>query len=429
MEHIFRKSLIAISLSMVMVPSAYATNGLAPTGLGQIHKAMGGAAVGNPQNTTTMMMNPAAASFVSDGFDVGGEIFKPNRTVTSNLPVGPGSIGGSVYKGDAASAFFIPEAAFKKDMGKYSVGIVAYGNGGMNTSFKPNSPMFPTGAPAPNNFAPFNGGAPSTTGVDLKQLFVAPTISTKINENHSVGLSINLVAQQFHATGLQAFQGNPRVNPAKLEAFQDPGTSTSTGIGATLGWMGKINENFTVGASYRLKTKMSDFDKYKGLFPGGSMDVPAALAIGMSTHITPDTLVAVDWQRIYYKDVKATGNPFNAPGLFGDSNGPGFGWDNQNVFKIGLKTQATPKLALMAGYNHGKSPVGSEDTFFNALTPAVVEDHLSVGFEYALSKKSSIVGSYIHTFENEVKGDLAQMQPFDLKMDQDAVGIAYSKQF
>ena len=425
MQHIFKKTLLVSALTLAIAPAAYATNGLAPTGLGQVHKAMGGAAVGNPQNTTTMMTNPAAASFIEDGFDIGGELFKPNRTVTSSLPVGPGSPGGTEYNGDKASAFFIPEAAFKTTRGNYSLGIAAYGNGGMNTSFE-NSPIFPT-TPAGPPFAPFNGGSGSTTGIDLKQIFISPTISTKINPNHSVGLSINLVAQRFHATGLQAFAGNPRANPAKLEAFSDPGTSTSTGIGATIGWMGKLNNKVTMGASYRFKTKMSDFDKYVGLFPGGSMDVPAAATIGMSAKVSPRTTVALDIQKIYYTKIKATGNKFTAPGRFGDDNGPGFGWDDQTIYKLGVKHQVNPKLALMGGYNHGDSPVGPEDTFFGALTPAVTEDHLSLGFEYKLSKKSALTGSYTHTFGNEVKGDATQ--PFNLHMDQDAAGIGYSRTF
>lgn len=81
MKKIFNKALLATSLAMVIAPVAYATNGLAPTGLGQVHKAMGGAAVGNPENTMSLATNPASASFVDDGYDVELELFKPNRTV------------------------------------------------------------------------------------------------------------------------------------------------------------------------------------------------------------------------------------------------------------------------------------------------------------------------------------------------------------
>lgn len=426
MNSIFKKTILASSLALIVAPAAYATNGLAPTGLGQVHKAMGGAAAGNPQNTTSMMTNPAAASFIDDGYDVGGEIFKPNRTVKSN-------VFGTKYTGDGVSAFFIPEAAYKKSVGNYAVGITAYGNGGMNTDFEKatTSPEFPSqgqaGAPPAGTAIPFNGSPQGgRTGIDFQQLFISPTISAKLNEKHSVGLSVNFVAQQFQAKGLWALSPNS----ASPGDFTNRGKSKSYGVGATLGYMGQLNDKFTVGASYRLKTNMGKLKKYKGLFPnGGEMDVPAALTVGASVKVTPSTTVALDAQKIYYSDVSAIGNSSSIRKPFGSSGGPGFGWDDQTVYKVGVKTQATPKLAVMAGYNHGDSPVGPEDTFFGSLTPAVVEDHLSLGFEYALSKNSAVVGSYTHTFKNTVKGDLAKGQPFDLTMDQDAFGIGFSKTF
>ena len=411
---------------VIISPAAHATNGYAPVGLGLIHKAMGGAAVGNPQNTTTMMTNPAAASFVADGYDIGAEIFKPDRKATSN-------VFGTEFDGDAASAFFIPEGAYKRDMGKYSLGVVVFGNGGMNTSYKPNAPTFPSpggpGAPPAGTAIPFNAtpaGLVGTTGIDLQQLFIAPTISTKLNDNHSVGLSLNLVAQQFQAKGISALSPNS-IDPTN---FTDNGKSRSYGVGASLGWMGKLNDKFTMGASYRMKTSMGKFDEYKGLFAnGGEFDVPAALTVGASAKLSPKTTVAVDVQQIYYSDVDAIANSGQIMLPIGSVGGPGFGWEDQTIFKIGMKTQATPKLALMAGYNHASSPIGPEDTFFGVLAPGVVEDHVTLGFEYALSKKSSVIGQYRHAFENTVKGDLALGQPFDISMAQNAIGIAYSKQF
>lgn len=432
MRHNFKKTVLAASLALAIAPAVYATNGMAPTGLGQVHKAMGGAAVGNPQNTTSMMSNPAAASFIADGYDLGIELFRPDRKAISNLPAGGNSPGGTSYSGNGKSIFIIPEGAYKKNVGKYALGISVYGNGGMNTKYKKN-PVFPTGQPA-QPFAPMNGRKKGPTGINLEQLFIAPSISTKIGEKHSVGLAINFVMQSFKAQGIGAFQGDPRINPNEMKAFNNPGKNTTTGIGAQLGWMGQLNDIFTVGASYRLKTKMGAFKKYKGLFAdGGKLDIPASLAIGASAKVNPKTTVAVDIQQIYYSDVKAMSNAFTSQGRFGDKNGPGFGWEDQTIFKIGVKTQATPKLALMAGFNHGKAPLGAEDTFFNVLAPATVEDHLSLGFEYNLNKTSSIIGSYRHAFANKIKGlqspDSRKFQPFDLEMQQDAIGIAFSKRF
>ncbi len=424
---IFKRTLLTSSISFVLVaPVTFATNGLAPTGLGQEHKAMGGAAVGNPVNTMSMATNPASASFISDGWDVEMELFKPNRTVKrKDFPGLPGE----TFKGDEKSIFVIPGGGYKKQYNdKYAIGFSLYGNGGMNTEFK-KSPVFPTGAQPPNHIAPFNGGTGTNSGVNLEQLFVSPTLGIKLNERHSLGLSVNLVYQQFEAQGLEALTRNSG-DPAN---FTGRGVDSATGIGATIGWMGKLSDRTTMGASYRPQTRMGKFKKYAGLFPdGGRMDIPATFNVGFSTKITAKTTIAADVAQIYYSKVGAIGNSAQTPLPFGSNDGPGFGWDDQTVIKMGLKHQLNPKLALMVGYNHGNSPVDENDTFFNSLTPAVVEDHLSLGFDYKLNKNASIVGSYTHTFSNTVKGNMAnavQPQPFDLTMDQDAIGIGYSVKF
>lgn len=424
---IFKRSLLVSSLSIALVaPAAFATNGLAPTGIGQEHKAMGGAAVGHPVNSMSMASNPASASFISDGWDVELELFTPNRTVKrKDFP----GLSGETFKGNERSVFAIPGGGYKKQYNdKYAIGFSLYGNGGMNTEFK-NSPVFPTGQKPPNHVAPFNGGSGNNTGVNLEQLFISPTLGIKLNERHSIGISANLVYQQFSADGLEALKGNS----GDPKNFTGRGTDSATGVGATIGWMGKISDTTTLGASYRLKTKMSKFKKYAGLFPdGGRMDAPATLAVGLSRQVTPKTKIAIDLQKIYYSKVGAIGNSGQKQLPFGSNNGPGFGWDDQTIIKVGLKTKVNPKLSVMVGYNHGDSPVGREDTFFNSLTPAVVEDHFSLGFDYKLNKSASILGSYTHTFSNTVKGDLktaGQPQPFDLTMDQDAIGIGYSVKF
>ena len=438
MNQIFKKRVLAVSIALLMTPAVYATNGLAPTGLGQVHKAMGGAAAGNPENTTSMSTNPAAASFINDGYDVELELFKPNRTIyRKTLPAQMGGIPGKKYTANEKSVFFIPGGGYKKTINnKFSVGVAVYGNGGMNTEFKKGPTFISPGGPGyppAGSEIPFSQKPGERSGINLEQLFIAPTLGVKLNDRHSLGISANLVYQRFEAKGLQSLAGGS----ADQAHFTSTGTSSATGIGATIGWMGKLSETTTVGASYRMKTKMGKFKKYAGLFPDhGRMDIPASLTVGISSQVTPKTKLAFDIQQIYYSDTHAIGNPSDKkdasgnPLPFGVKNGPGFGWDDQTVYKVGVKHQKTPRLALMAGYNHGGSPVGPEDTFFGSLAPGVVEDHLSLGFEYKLSKNSSLLGSYTHTFSNKVKGDLIKKrQPFDLEMDQDAVGIGYSKTF
>lgn len=422
----FRKTTLAVSVLLALgAQSAFATNGLAPTGIGQTHKAMGGAAAGYAANTMSMGTNPAAASFIPDGYDVGAEVFMPNRSAT--LKPGFSMTGTAVEAdGNGDDMFLIPEAGYKRDMkGGLSVGIVAYGNGGMNTSYEGGVPF------GPGSF----GGPPGTkTGIDLMQLFVAPTASYQVSDKVAVGASVNLVAQRFEAEGLAAFAGLSS-DPASVS---DRGGATSTGVGGTVGIQGKISEQLSAGLAYRSKVNMGKLDEYKGLFPNeGEFDVPAATTVGIAFQATPQTLIAADVQKIEYSKVAAIGNGFNGLPL-GAAGGPGFGWSDQTVYKVGLKQQVNDGLAVMVGYNHADNPVSTEATTFNVLAPAVVEKHLSLGFEKKLTPKSKLTGSYMHAFENTVEGAGTPPAPgapplplsaYDLTMDQNAVGIAYSVEF
>lgn len=421
----FRKTTLAASILLAIAAQpALATNGLAPAGLGQTHKAMGGAAAGYAASPMSMATNPASASFAPDGYDVGAEVFIPNRTATLNAPFSPTGAAQEA-DGNGDEMFLIPEAGYKRDMkGGLSVGVVAYGNGGMNTAYDKGVPF------GPGSF----GGLPGTsTSIDLKQMFISPTASYKVSDNVAVGASANLVYQRFEAEGLGAFSGFSS-DPTHLT---DQGGDTSTGIGATVGIQGKLSDKLSAGLSYRSKIGMGKLEKYAGLFPnGGEFDVPAATTAGIAYQATPQTLIAADVQKIDYSKVDAVGNsPANGK-PFGSADGPGFGWEDQTVYKVGVKHQVNDGLALMAGYNHGDSPVGSDVTTVNVLAPAVVEKHISLGFEKKLTPKSKIVGSYIHAMENTVEGAATlpppgpiPMDAYDLSMDQDAIGIGYSVEF
>src|SRR6056300_460064 len=93
---------ILVSITSI---TAHATNGLAPTGLGNDHRSMGGAATGNPINSSSIASNPAAASFVDDGYDLGVELFQPDRSA---------SAGGMTFSGNGKENFIIPEGAYKR---------------------------------------------------------------------------------------------------------------------------------------------------------------------------------------------------------------------------------------------------------------------------------------------------------------------------
>ena len=148
-------------------------------------------------------------------------------------------------------------------------------------------------------------------------------------------------------------------------------------------------------------------------------------------------MFALDYQRINYAKVQAVGNPSTNQAPLGSDGGPGFGWRNINVIKLGIEYVYSPALTLRAGYNHSDNPVQSRDVSFNILAPGVIEDHVTLGLTYALGNGSELTASYMHAFENSVSGSSlfnslagpgAGGQE-TITMSQNSLGIAYGYRF
>jgi long-chain fatty acid transport protein len=280
-----------------------------------------------------------------------------------------------------------------------------------------------------NPFAAFGGTG--SAGVDLMQLFVAPTVAWK-SGNHAFGASLNLAYQRFKAEGIQGFAGFS-ASPGNVS---NRGYDDSTGFGVRVGWTGQVSPTVTLGATYQTKTKMGEFDKYSGLFANqGEFDIPENYGAGIAVKATPKLTVAADVLRINYNDVAAVGNPVDCFFLgacqLGSTNGPGFGWQNTTVYKIGVAYELKPGTTLRAGYVTLDQPIPASQTFFNILAPGVVEDHLTLGLTMEMSKTSELSFMYMHAFEKKVNGSGSiPAVPFgggeaNLRMSQDSIGVAY----
>ena len=226
----------------------------------------------------------------------------------------------------------------------------------------------------------------------------------KINPTNAVGVSLNLAYQMFSATGINMGHWLPlSSNPT---AMTDNGTDTSTGYGVRLGWTGQVTPTVTLGATYQSKTKMGKFSKYSGLFAEqGGFDIPSNYGVGIAVKATPETTVAFDVERINYADVPSVGNPFVLPHTgrrrWEHDNGPGFGWQNINAYKLGVSHAYSSTFTLRAGYDHCDQPIPNSQTLLNILAPGVVQDHLSLGGTWTLADKSEISVAYVHAFKQD----------------------------
>lgn len=406
---------------------AWATNGYLSHGYGIKSKGMAGVGIALPQDAMAAATNPAGMAFVGNRADVGIDWFKPNRSaeITGNggvPPFGVPPLNGS-FDGNGRSSFLIPELGVNRMLNpSLALGLVVYGNGGMNTTY---------------NTSPFaRMGGPSPAGVDLTQMFVAPTVAYKLNPRHALGLSLNLAYQQFSMSGLQPFgQFGMSSDATRLT---NNGHDSATGWGVRIGWTGQVTDQVTLGATYQSKTKMGKFKDYAGLYADqGSFDIPANYGVGIAAKLSPQLTLAADLQKIEYSGVASISNSVAALASgkrLGDAGGPGFGWRDMTVLKIGLSYEMRPGLVLRGGYSHGRQPIPEGETFFNMLAPGVIENHLSLGATWTLSNGHEVSLAYTHGFKKTVNGSNSIPANFgggnaNLTMDQNSLGIAYGIRF
>jgi long-chain fatty acid transport protein len=405
--------LFLLSLSTV----ALATNGYFAHGYSVKNKALAGAGVALPLDSLSASMNPAGMVFVGTRLDVGLTFFNPNReyTVQGNQSPFPafGLTPGTVESD--SDWFMIPALGFNKMLNdKNSLGISVFGNGGMNTDYDTNT---------------FLGSV--STGVDLMQLFVAPTYAVKVHPKHAVGISPILAYQTFEAKGLDAFQMFSS-SPSNLT---NKGRDEAFGYGVRVGYLGEILTNLFLGASYQTKIYMEEFDDYKGLFAEqGDFDIPSNWTVGIAYKATPALTFVADVQTIYYSEVDSISNPL-LNNLFrsklGNDNGAGFGWDDMTVFKCGVQWQSSEDWIWRGGFSYGEQPIPDSEVLFNILAPGVVEYHATLGLTKKFGKNHEMDFTVMRAFPEEIKGPnpLDPQQTIKLKMDQWEFSLGYTYKF
>ena len=441
------KLLTATIAGLLASAPAFATNGYALHGIGMNAKGMGGASIAFPQDAVSIGQNPAASAVVGNRLDVGIDVFRPIRDTTLTMTGGPPGSGlppfgwaDGDYDGSESEWFFIPEFAYNHVLDeRMSVGVSIFGNGGMNTDYEsPGIPLFQCPPVGPCNV--------SDTGINLQQAFIVPTFAYKVNEQHSIGIGANIVAQGFKSWGLGAFD-NPffSTNPGSVA---DNGTDWVWGAGVRVGWLGQINDMLSLGAYYSSRTWMQEFDDYSGLFAEeGDFDIPENFGIGIAIKATPDLVIAADVVWISYSQVDSIangiGNFYRCPALvmmsggdpmtgnpnacLGGNDGPGFGWEDMTVFKLGVQYRVNNEWTVRAGWNYAEQPIPASQTLFNALAPGLVENHLTLGATWNLAPDQSLTFAYMHAFEKTVDGEYTPgFGTADITMSQDSFGIQYS---
>lgn len=452
---------LAAALALAAAGDANATNGYFTHGVGTKSKAMAGAGTADPQEVIGLATNPAALIGVPERLEVAMAMFSPRRryeTSASQLngqfrsfTIGPNEIKSS------KEYFPIPYVAKNWAIGERdALGVVFFGRGGMHTHWKGGTATFDPDGPGPAPVTTFDGtyGA-GNAGVELMQAFLTIGYAHQNDaKTFSYGVGLTLAAQRFEATGVSSFAGYTRTFAASFDSstyqfnafpenLSDNRYDMSYGVGASVGIKWTPTPRFDLALAYTSETVMSKFDKYADLFAQqGGFDIPAAMNLGLAFRATDRVTLYLDGQHIWYSQVDSVGNPiqflFACPtagqggsdleSCLGGGRGGGFGWNDVTVVKAGVAWELNDSWTLRAGFGHTEQPIDEDQMSFNILAPAVINDHVALGFSRRSSGGNEFSVSVMYAFENNQKGpnNFDPTQTIDFSMDQWEVEFAYA---
>ena len=369
-----------ILLSTLTSIALFATNGDLMMGHGVKATGMGGAGIAIFHGAESAYGNPAMLKDVKNSeFDVAVTIFTPEVNFKSNMD--PRNVSST----SDADLSVLPEFSYvHRNNDNIVWGIALGGTAGMGVD-QTNKPSGAFNMKTELQVAKLGIPVAYTTG-DLT-LAVEPVLqysTLEINYQTQMGAS-----------------NNPK--------------STSTGFGINLGAAYEM-ENLTIGALYQSKIEasyknnianaMRDFG-VTTLTSGDSLDQPSEIGIGAAYQMGKN-LFALDVKKVGWSDVAGYKD---------------FGWEDQTVIALGYQYKA-PSWSLRAGYNYAKSPIQELDgaatnpanypnaaiNFFNLSGfPAVVEQHYTLGGDYALSKNLDLSMAVVYSPEVTETFDTSMM--------------------
>lgn len=408
--HVHRLALIAC-LVAVPTSAARATDGHFLHGIGAVNSAMGGAGVAAPQDVlTAFYLNPAGLmAFGGTRVDLGFEMFKPDRSVTSSA----GPMSGTTR---SASSFTpIPAFGFSTQLAsdRVTIGLGAFGIGGFGVNY-PADPTNPILAPRPFGFGQVFSS--------FQLLKIAPGAAFAVSKRLWIGAALNvdwasLMVDPFPAAapaGDPGPDGIPRTRDDR--AFYSPAFAGdgAFGVGGQVGVIYKAASNVSLGASYTSTQYFNDF-QFNSSFANPNLpnfgtprplrfrlDVPAVYSAGASVMPTSSLTLSGDVRYITYENTEG----FKGGSFAADGSVPGFGWKNIGVAAFGAQLAATDRLMLRAGYNYSGNPIPDERTMINLPAPAIVQHHVALGAGFQATPVVGIHAGYYHAFRNTISGSL-----------------------
>lgn len=255
-------------------------------------------------------------------------------------------------------------------------------------------------------------GSHLVNNIDLKAIFVQPTVSVRIGEHFSFG------GGPIYASGSVNFNRNLSTNPLLSNPETGSGADVTldakgiTAWGYTAGIMFNPTNKLRIGMNYRSEIIMEardgsadfndvpDFASTDPRFQDQKFDanlpLPAELTVGLSYQVTDKWMLAFDYNRAMWSVYESLTVDF--------SNGTQSvnlrNYQNSSTYRVGTQYKANDKFTFRAGWYFDESPV--QDGYFAPETPRNDSMGYTGGLTYQLNGKLGIDFSFLYLHFDEV---------------------------
>jgi len=348
---------------------------------GQKQQGMGGAGTALPIDAASLFFNPGGVTFLKENSvnlamtpTFGNTQFLENETfetARTNSPVGTPFSAYAVYR--------------KNDNSKFFFGLAAYTPFGSTIQWEEGWM-----------------GRFALTKLQLKSIFIQPTISYKITEKFGVGVGF------VYCTGKVNLQKDLPVQDSNGVYGHAELSGEASGFGVNAGLFYQLTEKFNLGLTFRSQVNMSvsegtaTFTVPESLtpnFPNGkfssSLPLPQVVTFGMAYNPNDKWSIALDINYVGWKayDTLAFDYEINTTSLSDTKSARNY--KNIFAFRGGAQYLISESFSARMGMAYGMSPVQSG--YVTPETPDANRINYTIGLGYKIKEHFEVDASLFFT--------------------------------
>lgn len=399
---------LRLSITLAAVTAMYPWNAEALTSLKAA--GMGGVDTAYAQDSLTTVDNPANAAEICNHADLGFSWWGQSKELEiSNRPQLPFTLQSGTFKAGNDNKFFVHAGVNYKINPCLAMGLAWNPEENIQTHYGTRLDDFSVFVdPA---FVGSNTAFSYTVGA------LTGSVAYQFNRCHAFGISVSGYFSRLKVNGVAGLGSSSTAGGPSLSAFpdhvSDQGEASASGVGVTIGWIGQILPCVKAGVAYSPRVHMGSVRKYEGLLATHRLDIPEKFRVGLAWTASPCITVGIDAEYRNFGKARSWSNRFPGDSLngigaqFGTSDGPGFGWRDQWIVKLGGDWQFMPCWTARLGYRHESTPIrGGTSGALNVLTMQTVQDYITAGASWNFRDCADITVFGEYGFSHTVHGRL-----------------------